>query len=170
LSLSNEDQIRLHNSRLASLHEGLQKCAAINSRPVSVFEPDRTNPRAVPSTPDVLIRNASLIDGDGKTTHGVSILLSEGVIKDIAFELSPPEGARVIDARGRYVTPGIVDMVYHAPITSEYSTLTLVSTLFQNCSAWMTRMKLPVTRLLMYALSTQLTPPTRCSLESPVVG
>jgi hypothetical protein len=112
LTLNNEDQARLHDNQLASLHAGLRQCAQIGQKPVSEFYEDRNNPRAVKAAPPILIVNATLIDGDGSVTKDVSILLSDGIIKQIAHDLDVPENAKVIPAGGRYVSPGIVDMVY----------------------------------------------------------
>jgi len=52
-----------------------------------------------------------LVDGDGTLTLGVSILLDEGVVKEIGEHIDHPKNAKVINVRGRYVTPGLVDMV-----------------------------------------------------------
>ena len=111
LSLTNEEQARLHNHQLASLVAGLKQCASINQRPISVSDEKRTNPRATRSASPFVIKNATLIDGDGSILARSSILLSEGVIKQIDHDVDHPEEARIIDAGGRYVSPGLVDMV-----------------------------------------------------------
>jgi hypothetical protein len=110
LSLTNEEQARLHNHQLASLVSGLKQCANINQRPISVTDEKRTNPRAVRKTSPLIIKNATLIDGDGSILAGKSILLAEGVIKQIGHDIDHPK-ARIIDAGGRYISPGLVDMV-----------------------------------------------------------
>ena len=111
LSLTNEEQARLHNHQLASLAAGLKQCANINQRSISVTDEKRTNPRAVRSASPLVIKNATLIDGDGSILAEKSILLSEGVIKQIGHNVDHPEDVRIIDAGGRYVSPGLVDMV-----------------------------------------------------------
>ena len=111
LSLTNEEQARLHNHQLASLAAGLKQCANINQRPISISDEKRTNPRAVRSASPIVIKNATLIDGDGSILAGKSILLADGVIKQIGHDVDHPEEARIIDAGGRYVSPGLVDMV-----------------------------------------------------------
>jgi len=111
LSLTNEEQARLHNYQLASLGAGLKQCATIHQRPISVNDEKRTNPRAVRGAVAFIIKNATLIDGDGSVLAGKSILLSEGVIKQIGHDVDHPEEARIVDAGGRYVSPGLVDMV-----------------------------------------------------------
>jgi hypothetical protein len=110
--LSNEQQTKLHDAQLTILQEGLRQCAAIRERPVSVADERRTNPRAGHGTRTYLIKNATLIDGDGQILKGKEILLSNGVIVDIGHNLSEDfDDLKVIHAGGRYVTPGLVDMV-----------------------------------------------------------
>jgi adenine deaminase len=89
----------------------LRQCAQLNQQPVSVFDERRDNPRAVKSAPPILIKNANLIDGDGSVINDVSVLLADGVIKQIAHDIDAPEDAKIIQAGGRYVSPGLVDMV-----------------------------------------------------------
>jgi hypothetical protein len=111
LSLSSEEQEKLHDSQLAILNAGLKQCAYIKEQPVTDFDAMRKNPRAVQGTPPILIRNATLIDGDGSVFTGYCILLSNGVISKIGPAIEAPENAKVLDVHGRYVSPGLVDMV-----------------------------------------------------------
>jgi len=62
----------------------------------------------------LLIRNASLVDGTGAPVRDADILVDEGVIREIAGAgtLEAP-GAETIDAKGRLVTPGFVDVHTH---------------------------------------------------------
>lgn len=117
LSLSNAEQIRLHDSRLAALQEGLRQCALIKEAPVTAFEETRTNPRAVVSSQPILIRNATMIDGDGKIVEACSVLLTDGIFGEIGHGLDAPEHAKIIDVGGRYVTPGLIDMVTSLTLT-----------------------------------------------------
>jgi hypothetical protein len=117
LSLSNAEQIRLHNSRLAALQAGLRQCALIKEAPVATFEATRTNPRAVASSQPILIRNATMIDGDGKIVEACSVLFTDGIFSKIGHELHAPEHAKIIDVGGRYVTPGLIDMVTSLTLT-----------------------------------------------------
>ena len=70
-----------------------------------------TAPVAAPS----LIRNVRIIDGTGAPiTHPRDVLIERGRIKRIAISGSLPEtGMHVIDAGGRTVIPGLVDLHAH---------------------------------------------------------
>ena len=61
-----------------------------------------------------LIRGATILDGEGGRIDNGSILLVNGKIEAVGgADLGAPEGATVIDAGGRYVTPGIIDVHSH---------------------------------------------------------
>jgi len=63
----------------------------------------------------VVIHNARLFAGTGAAVRTVSILIEKNIIKDISSSIIAPEGARVIDAQGRTVMPGLIDL--HAHLT-----------------------------------------------------
>ena len=68
---------------------------------------------------NVVIRNATIFDGNGNKFLDYDVHFSDGKIKNLGVDLQV-EGAREIDATGKYVTPGIVDNhshmgVYPAP-------------------------------------------------------
>ncbi len=61
-----------------------------------------------------LITNANIIDGTGEQITGGSLLLVNGKVNQISKEaITPPDGARRIDANGLWVTPGIIDVHSH---------------------------------------------------------
>jgi imidazolonepropionase-like amidohydrolase len=62
----------------------------------------------------VLIRNATLLTAAGPVINGGSILLQDGRIAAIGTNVNAPANAEVIDAAGRYVTPGLIDTHSHA--------------------------------------------------------
>ncbi len=64
-----------------------------------------------PSTP-TLIRNATVFDGNGAELANADVLMRDGQIAAVGQNLSA-EGATVIDATGRFVTPGIIDAHSH---------------------------------------------------------
>ncbi|MBV8580221.1 MAG: amidohydrolase family protein [Candidatus Eremiobacteraeota bacterium] len=65
-----------------------------------------------PSRP-TLIRNATLLTAAGPAIHNGSILLQDGKIAAVGADVAAPAGAVVIDGRGKFVTPGIVDVHSH---------------------------------------------------------
>ena len=73
-------------------------------------------------TPDapVLFSNARLFDGLSLTTRdGVSVLVKGGRIAEIAQGAIPaPEGATLIDAKGRTLMPGLIDAHWHTMMAS----------------------------------------------------
>ncbi|MCJ9428525.1 amidohydrolase [Kordiimonas marina] len=60
-----------------------------------------------------LITNVTLLDGKGGEIDGASILLDGGKIKAFGKDVTAPDGADVIDGKGRWVTPGIIDVHSH---------------------------------------------------------
>jgi hypothetical protein len=163
LSLTNEEQARLHDHQLASLAAGLKQCININQRPISGSDKKRTNPRAVRSVSPQIIKNATLIDGDGSILAGKSILLSEGVIKQIDHDMDYPKEAKIIDAGGRYISPGLVDMVPPILKYTDGSILMQASIRFQNFLESTTQMKLVEMLPRMSEPLTLSIPPTKCS-------
>lgn len=62
-----------------------------------------TNPRF-----DVVIRNGNVIDGSGQPASEADVAVQDGVI--VAIGPVPGSGREEIDATGRIVTPGFVDI------------------------------------------------------------
>ncbi len=67
---------------------------------------------AAPPT-DVLIVNATILDGTGRRLDRASLLLTGGRVTAIGEGLGAADGVEVIDASGRWITPGIVDPHSH---------------------------------------------------------
>ncbi len=65
-------------------------------------------------TTDTLIRNATILTASRGTLRNSDILIRDGKIAQVGANLNAPAGARVIDATGKYVMPGIVDAHSHA--------------------------------------------------------
>ncbi len=61
---------------------------------------------------DLLIRNGRIIDGTGAPAHAADVGIADGKIAAVGRELSG--AARTIDAAGRAVTPGFIDIHRHA--------------------------------------------------------
>src|SRR6266478_3763462 len=73
---------------------------------------------AVPpdSSAVILIQNATILTvSHGSIEHG-SILIKDGKIAEIGASLKAPKVAKVIDAAGQFVMPGIIDCHSHIAI------------------------------------------------------
>lgn len=64
---------------------------------------------------DVLIRNATIYDGLGGEIRNGAILIQDGKIKAVGPQaaINAPAGVREINASGKFVTPGIIDIHSH---------------------------------------------------------
>ncbi|MBE9548004.1 MAG: amidohydrolase [Proteobacteria bacterium] len=87
-------------------------------------EPFPSTYTAIPSGA-VLIRNATILTGDGERLDGADLLLNDGKIAAMGKNLSAV-GAKTINADGRWVTPGLIDVhshlgVYPSPGLSAHS-------------------------------------------------
>lgn len=86
-------------------------------KPFTKDEPFVANPypstyEPFPNAP-VLITHATILDGEGAMIEDGSLLLQDGKIAAIGKDVAAPDGATVIDAAGRWVTPGIIDNHSH---------------------------------------------------------
>ena len=78
-----------------------------------------------PSSP-VLLRGATVIDGNGGLFENHDVLLSDGKIAEIGEGLQAEDGTEVVDASDKFITPGIIDNhshlgVYPSPGVSAHS-------------------------------------------------
>jgi imidazolonepropionase-like amidohydrolase len=73
-----------------------------------------------PAALPVVIRNATILTAAGAPLANGSVLLSNGRIAAVGATVDAPADAVVVDGRGKYVTPGVIDThthlgVYAAP-------------------------------------------------------
>lgn len=61
----------------------------------------------------VALTNAVVLDGAGGRIDGGTVVIADGRIAAIGADIAIPEGADVIDAEGRWVTPGVIDIHSH---------------------------------------------------------
>jgi len=78
---------------------------------------------AAPASAPTLIRNATVLTGTGTRIDGGDVLLVDGRITAVGQSLSAPEGSTVIDASGRWVTPGLIDVHSHMGVYASPGTL-----------------------------------------------
>lgn len=75
-------------------------------------EPFASTYQPRPSVP-TLIRGGTVFDGNGAELANADVLMQSGRILAVGQGIAAPEGATVIDASGRFVTPGIIDAHSH---------------------------------------------------------
>jgi len=73
-----------------------------------------------------LLTGATVFDGIGGRLESTDILIENGRISQIGDGLTAPDGAQIIDAAGRFITPGVVDIhshlgVYPSPSVNAHS-------------------------------------------------
>ena len=61
----------------------------------------------------VLIRHAIVLTGTGARIDAADVLMVDGRIAAVGTNVSVPSGARIIEAEGRWVTPGLIDIHSH---------------------------------------------------------
>ena len=65
---------------------------------------------------DLVIKNATVMTASHGTIQHGSVWLHNGKIAGVGATVSAPAGATVIDATGKYVTPGIIDPHSHSAL------------------------------------------------------
>ena len=67
---------------------------------------------------EVLIKNATVMTASRGTLQGTDILIRDGKITRVGKGLSAGSGGRIIDATGKFVTPGIIDAHSHTMLSA----------------------------------------------------
>jgi imidazolonepropionase-like amidohydrolase len=81
--------------------------------PATVGDPYPSTYRGLPRQ-DMAIVGATVFDGAGRKIENGVVIVTDGKIAAVGDASTPvPGGHRVIDARGRFVTPGIIDVHSH---------------------------------------------------------
>ena len=78
----------------------------------TAIDPYPSTYQAVASTP-LLIRHATVLTGTGERLDDADLLMSGGRVVAVGRNLEAPAGTRVLDATGKWVTPGIIDVHSH---------------------------------------------------------
>ncbi|MDT9598667.1 amidohydrolase [Sphingosinicella rhizophila] len=84
----------------------------------STYQPGASAPTA--------FTHATILDGAGDQIDDATVLLAEGKVVAVGTNVAIPPGTKVVDARGRWVTPGIIDVhshlgVYASPLVKSLS-------------------------------------------------
>ena len=97
----------------------LTGCAATTSPPAKAA-PLRINENPYPSTYTrypgavTVIRGATVFDGEGGRIENGTVIFGDGVLMAVGdASLASPAGAIEIDGKGKFVTPGIIDVHSH---------------------------------------------------------
>lgn len=77
------------------------------------IEPATLRPVAPAPGPPVLIKGATILTVTKGTIPNGSILLRDGKIASVGENIQAPAGAEVVDATGKFVSPGIIDEHSH---------------------------------------------------------
>jgi imidazolonepropionase-like amidohydrolase len=78
-----------------------------------------------PTAPaDLVIKNATVMTASHGTIQHGSVWLHNGKIAGVGATVSAPAGATVIDATGKYVTPGIIDPHSHSALGDDVNEAT----------------------------------------------
>jgi len=62
---------------------------------------------------NLLIKGGRVIDPSQKLDATLDVLVENGVVREIGTGLAAPAGCQTIDAAGKYVVPGLIDMHVH---------------------------------------------------------
>lgn len=64
-------------------------------------------------TYSILIKGGTVIDPKNNLNQVMDIGIFEGKVKKVAKDIDPKDAAKVVDAKGMYVTPGLIDIHGH---------------------------------------------------------
>src|SRR6185295_9828746 len=93
------------------------KSAAVGAPKTGMTAPVSADPypstyRPLPSE-ETLIRGATILTAAGPRIEHGSVLLRGGKVEAVGASIEAPAGATVIDAMGKWVTPGVIDVHSH---------------------------------------------------------
>lgn len=76
---------------------------------------------SAPEAPITVIQNANIYNGVGELLEQTDVVLEAGKIISIGTALTVPQSATIIDASGRWLTPGLIDVHSHMGVYSSPS-------------------------------------------------
>ena len=108
-----EGPAALHrNSRLNIRALALCVALAAACSPAVAADPAFASTYRAPASKPTLIRNATVLTGTGTRLDGADVLLRDGKVEAVGSGLAAAD-ATVVDASGRWVTPGLIDVHSH---------------------------------------------------------
>ena len=107
----------------------LVACSAEESMPLEVVPLNKDpfpSTYRIPVSNPVHIRQVTLLTGSGERLDDAEVVVAQGKFLSVGSELDTPDGAVVLDARGNWITPGLIDVhshmgVYSAPRTANHA-------------------------------------------------
>ena len=75
----------------------------------------------------ILLKGGSVASADNPELLASDVLIEAGVIKAVAASLPEPDGAKVVDATGKILLPGMFDLHVHLREPGESSKETIAS-------------------------------------------
>jgi imidazolonepropionase-like amidohydrolase len=90
---------------------------ALNRGLKAAADPFPSTYRPLPARPTAIV-NANILTGTGQEIRGGTVVMADGKIVSVGPAAAPPAGAQVIDAAGRWVTPGLIDAHSHLGVYS----------------------------------------------------
>ncbi|MGL4967525.1 MAG: amidohydrolase family protein [Inquilinus sp.] len=83
---------------------------------LGLFGPVAARAAVSPPTPPIVFANFLLFDGRSEAVRGGLRLLIEGnsIKQIVSGDVTPPDGAQVIDCGGRVIMPGLIDAHWHS--------------------------------------------------------
>ena len=79
---------------------------------LSASQQSTATPAASPKY-DLLLRGGHVIDARNKISAVLDVAIAGGKIAAVAANLNPADALKTVDAKGLYVTPGLVDIHAH---------------------------------------------------------
>jgi imidazolonepropionase-like amidohydrolase len=107
-------KMRMGRMEMMGMQRGIdrlkQQCAGV---------PVRQSSQAAPSAPATFaITRASVVDAiTGTVATGMTVVVAGDTISAVGRDLAPPRGARIVDAAGKFLVPGLWDMHAHHEAT-----------------------------------------------------
>lgn len=105
-------------------------CGCATTEVATTDKPDSNNPfpstyAPLPGAQAALV-GATILTGTGETIANGTVLMKDGKIEAVGANLAAPAGYIVVDAKGKWITPGVIDVhshlgVYPSPGVSAHS-------------------------------------------------